>query len=360
MQAPTNGFFYVIDRVTGQLISADKIGKVTWAERVDLKTGRPVEAPNIRYENGPVTFWPSPWGLHNWQAMSFDPDNGLVYIPIMNMGATYSATPQDAKDAEASVLGQPNYQFPIGASFAAVKQDPEDGTGGLIAWDPVAKRRRWTVKYPTPWNGGTLVTAAKLVFWGTGDGWLHAYSAGDGQEVWKFYASNGIIAPPMTYMANGEQYIAVLVGYGGATPQFVDPGWRFGKHVPRVLAFKVNGTARLPPSPGPDLSLKPINDASLPIDAASAERGGRAFHHECFQCHGIAGEPKGSAAPDLRESAAAHSFDAFRAIVQGGALISGGMPQFDDRPDQEIQDLFMYIRQISRSAQSAPGSPAGL
>lgn len=282
--------------------------------------------------------------------MSFAPDTGLVYIPIMNMGATYSATEQDAKDAEGSVLGQPNYQFPLGASFSAVKKDAEDGTGGLIAWDPIAKRRRWTVKYPTPWNGGTLVTAAKLVFWGTGDGWLHAYDAANGHELWKYYASNGIIAPPMTYMANGQQYIAILVGYGGASPQFIDPGWRYGKHVPRVLAFKVNGNAQLPLSPGPDLSFKPVNDASLPIDMASAERGGIAFNHRCFQCHGVAGQPRGAAAPDLRESEAAHNLDTFRAIVTDGVLISGGMPQFDDRPDQEIQDLFMYIRRVSREA----------
>ncbi len=150
LQAPTNGFFYVLDRTTGQLISADKIGKVTWASRIDLATGRPVEASDIRYETGETTMWPSPFGTHNWQAMSFSPRTGLVYIPAMQLGVRYQLAGSGA------AFG--------GLSISPVKADRRDGTGSLLAWDPLARKARWSVPIPTMWNGGTLATAGGLVF----------------------------------------------------------------------------------------------------------------------------------------------------------------------------------------------------
>jgi len=143
MQSPTNGFFYVLDRISGKLISAEKIGKVTWAERIDLTTGRPVEAQNIRYEDGPVTLWPGPWGAHNWQPMSYSPKTGLVYIPYMQVGGRYSV------DKNAAIGG---------TIMEPVVADQEDGKGKLIAWDPVAQKARWSVPHASMWNGGTLAT----------------------------------------------------------------------------------------------------------------------------------------------------------------------------------------------------------
>ena len=293
MQAPTNGFYYVLDRSNGKLISAEKLGKVTWAERIDLTTGRPVEAPNIRYQDGPVSFWPSPWGLHNWQSMAFNPNLGLVFIPTMKMGATYKATPADAEMAEKLVVGSRSYWFPIGASFSADKMDPDDGTGGLLAWDPVTQTPRWKVELDSQWNGGTLATASGMVFQGTGDGWLTAYEGETGKRLWAFYANNGIIAPPITYTLDGQQYLTILAGYGGATPSMFDPGWRYRKHPSRVLSFKLGGTAKLPPTPGPDFSVTPIDDPEWEIDEAAAKRGQNYWDHTCMSCHGVAGRPAG-------------------------------------------------------------------
>ena len=351
MQAPTNGFFYVIDRVTGKLISAEKLGKVTWAERIDLATGRPVESPNIRYQQGPVSFWPSPFGVHNWQAMSFNPVSGLMFIPTMKLGATYSISESDAADAEKLVVGARRYWYPIGASFAIAKVDPDDATGALVAWDPVAQKARWRVKQPTPWNGGTLATASDLVFQGTADGWFHVYDGASGRELRKFQAGNGIIAPPVTYSVNGEQYVAVLAGYSHQISVAANPGWRYRKNLPRALAFKLGGRASMPSSPAPETSVYPVDDPSLPIDIESAKRGENAFNHACTVCHGGGGGvPVGMPGPDLRESVIAHNFAAFRMVVNEGARVSAGMPMFDERSDAELRDLFMYVRSISRLA----------
>lgn len=357
MQAPTGGFFYVIDRSNGKLISAEKLGKVTWADRIDLTTGRPVERPNIRYEKGPVTFWPSPWGVHNWQAMSFSPKTGLVYVPTMKVAATYNSTERDRQEAAGLVVGSKRYWFPIGASFAVAKVDPDDGTGALVAWDPIRQQAKWKIEQPYLWNGGTLVTASNLVFQGTADGWLYAFDAVNGQQRWKYNVGNGVIAPPITFAIDGTQYLTLLVGYGGATPpagRLFDPGWRFGKQPPRVLTFRLDANGKIPATPGPDYSVRPIVSAGRVLDEAAASRGENLWNHTCLLCHGVAGIGAGSIAPDLRESAAAHDLNALRTILKDGTLVAGGMPQFDDRTDEEINDLLMYIEKISRSVADSP------
>lgn len=362
MQAPTNGFFYVLDRDTGKLLSAEKLGKVTWASRIDLATGRPVENPGIRYENGPATFWPSPWGMHNWQAMAFSPVTALAYIPTMQLGSTYQATAQDIAEAPSMEIGSRRYWIPIGASIFVTMPDADDGKGFLLAWDPALQRARWKVTLPSMWNGGVLTTAGNLVFQGTGSGWLFAYDASSGRELWKFYAGNGIVAPPITYLDQGTQYITVLAGYGGATsggPRPFDPGWRYGKHSPRVLTFKLRGNATLAPSAAPDYSVKPVVNPKLDLNAESVARGEHLWNHTCSLCHGAAGAGAGTIAPDLRESPAAHDFATLRTILKEGTLAPGGMPQFDERTDEEIRDLQMYIEKVSRAAEPAADQTHG-
>jgi quinohemoprotein ethanol dehydrogenase len=354
MQAPSNGFFYLIDRETGKLISAEKLGKVTWADRIDLKTGRPVEKPNIRYEKGASTFWPSSWGLHSWHAMSYSPKTGLAYVPIMKLPGKFDSNDEERAEADKMVVGSKRYWFPMGGGVVgAPKIDPDDGTGELVAWDPLTQKAKWRVQHKGFWNGGTLVTEGNLVFQATSDGILHAYNAENGKEVWTYNLRNGAVAPPITYSIKGVQYITLLVGYGGATPpggKMMDPGWRYGKHTPRVLTFKLDGKAQLPETPGPSFEVNAIDDPKLPIDEASAKRGERIWGHTCQVCHGLAGVGAGPVAPDLRESAAAHDYDTLRSVLIDGALVQGGMPQYDDRTDQEVKDLHMYIRKISRDA----------
>lgn len=346
MQAAVNGFFYVIDRRDGKLLSAEKFGKATWADRIDLETGRPVETENARYTNGPVTLYPSQLGVHNWQAMSFNPDLGLVYIPTLQQPGKYWTTPEKAKEAKNFTIGAKHYEFALGSRFSLVKLDKDDGTGGLVAWDPVAQKARWKVKYATGWNGGTLATASGLVFQGTADGWIYGYDGRNGKQLWKFYAKNGIIAPPITYLAGGEQYITLLVGYGAAAPD--DPGWRFGKHLPRVLTFKLGGQAKVPDTPPPTFEVNAIDDPDFKIDEASAARGRELWLRNCSICH----VPGAATAnwPDLRESPMAHDYDMLLKIVKEGALSSQGMPKFDELTNAQIRDIYMAVKYYSRQA----------
>lgn len=356
MQAAINGFFYIIDRRSGKLISAEKFGKATWADRIDLKTGRPVEAANARYTKGPVTLYPSQLGVHNWQAMSFNPQLGLAFIPTLQQPGTFWTSPDKTAEAEKFTVGARHYEFALGSRFSLAKVDKDDGTGGLVAWDPVAQKARWTVKHKTGWNGGTMATASGLVFQGTADGWFHAYDATNGKELWQFNARNGILAPPITYLVDGEQYVTLLVGYGAAAPD--DPGWRFGIHMPRVLTFKLGGTAKLPATPPPSFTVKPIDDPAEKIDEASAARGMDVWLRNCSICH----TPGGANAnwPDLRESAMAHDYETLRQIVKEGALSSRGMPMFDELTDQQIRDISMAVKSLSRkAAQGDTSAPAG-
>jgi len=357
MQAAVNGFFYIIDRRDGKLLSAEKFGKATWADRIDLKTGRPVESANARYgSDKPVTIYPSQLGVHNWQAMSFNPALGLVYIPTMQLPGTYWTNAQKAEEAKGFVLGSKHYEFALGSRFSLAKLDKDDGTGGLVAWDPVAQKARWTVKHATGWNGGTLATASGLVFQGTADGLFHGYDGATGKELWKYDVRNGIIAPPITYLVDGEQYITLLVGYGAASPD--DPGWRFGKNLPRVVTFKLGGTAKLPPTAPPGFGVRPIYDPAVPIDEAAAERGKDVWVRNCSVCH----TPGGANAnyPDLRESAMAHDFPTLRTIVREGALAPLGMPQFDELTDDQVRDVYNAVLWYSRQAAQGKADKAGV
>jgi quinohemoprotein ethanol dehydrogenase len=357
MQAPTNGFFYVIDRESGKLLSAEKIGKVTWASRIDLTTGRPVETPGIRYLEGPATIWPSSFGAHNWQAMSFSSQTGLVYIPYMQLGARYSRSAAARKALEAGTS-----KFPVtsAVSFEFVKEDADDGKGALLAWDPVSNSLRWKVRYEQMWNGGTLATAGNLVFQGTATGEFLAYSADAGRELWSFDAKLGIIAPPISYRVRGRQYISVLVGWGGAKgavpyPSVFEPlGWKYGLQPRRLLTFALDGAASLPSTPAADFSLRASLPADASVDATAAARGALVYGSACVICHGIDAEA-GGLAPDLRESRSVADPAAFAAIVRGGSLTAQGMPKFDDLSAEDVSSIRQYIlsraREVSHAAQ---------
>jgi quinohemoprotein ethanol dehydrogenase len=349
MQSPTNGFFYVLDRETGELLSAEKTGKVTWADHIDMKTGRPVEAANIRYETGQSTFWPSPFGTHNWQSMAYSPKSGLVYIPYMQLGAVFTYTaPAAANSKRAGPLATVG-----GLSIAPVLADAEDGKGALLAWDPVAQKARWKIPLPYLWNGGTLATAGGLVFQGDALGQLSAYDAVEGRALWHFDAKLGIIASPMTYQVGGHQFVSILVGYGGATAtwsKIMYRGWKFGLQPRRLLTFSLDGRAALPLTPPPDTTVHAVDDPQLNLNEAQVSAGEALYAANCMMCHGGNLVSAGAPAPDLRESVAARDLGAIKVIVQGGSLAPLGMPRFDDFSDEKLQDLYMYIRAGAREA----------
>jgi quinohemoprotein ethanol dehydrogenase len=352
MQANKNGFFYVIDRAAGTLISADAFTKVTWAERVDGSTGRPVETPQARYEKeGPVVIWPAVAGGHNFQPMSFNPATGLAYIPTMKLAMRIG--PQSPEDREGLARDQ-RHDFPVlGVSAELTSVDPDDGSAGLLAWDPIARRKRWEVHYPhTFWNGGTLTTAGGLVFQGLGSGELVAYDATTGQPLWRFNCGLGIVGTPSTYELDGVQYVALLVGYGGSAGnggRLFDMGWRFGEQPRRLLVFALDRHATLPATAPPRFALRALDDPHLAIDASLATKGRELYHSTCTGCHGGELQGTGSIAPDLRESQVARQWISFKSVLQSG-LPSAGMPRYDDLTEEDMRALYMYVRAGAREA----------
>jgi len=346
MQAPTNGFFYVLDRVTGELLSAEKYEKVTWADRIDLTTGRPVEAPGVRMKPGEKTLiYPSPFGAHNWQATSMHPGTGLVYIPTIRLGAVYSRN-MDFRFRDNF------FTIPIVTEY--VNDSPDDGTGGLVAWDPVTQSARWRIQYDSLWNSGTLATAGNLVFQATALGRFNAYHAGTGERLWQFDAQRGVDAAPMSYAIDGRQFIALPVGWGGMASfglKAFQHGWRYKEDV-RMLAFALDGKATLPAPIGPRGRFNPVDLGEAVIDEAKAARGFELYHQaSCATCHGGHVVSTGAAGPDLRESAMLASYPAFRAVVAEGALLHKSMPVFDDLSETEVQAVFEYVRSEARKAE---------
>jgi quinohemoprotein ethanol dehydrogenase len=341
MQAPKNGFFYVLDRQSGQLLSAEKLGKVTWAKRIDLVTGRPVEAADARYESGDSIDWPSPLGAHSWQSMSFSSRSGLAYIPYMQVGVhLHKGKPLPGA-------------YSVGGVSMSVFTDDKDGNGALIAWDPVAQKARWRVQLPTLWNGGALSTAGDLVLQGSGDGYLSAYDANSGERLWQFNAGLGIIGAPMTYTVGGRQYVSILVGYGGATAvwsELMPHGWKFGAQPRRLLTFGLDGKAALPPTAPRGDALHAIDDATIDINPADVAAGEPIFNLACSMCHGLNLRSPGSPGPDLRESRIALSEQGVWSVVHDGALLERGMPQYTTLDRQQVRAIYAYIRAGARKA----------
>jgi quinohemoprotein ethanol dehydrogenase len=205
MQAPKNGFFYVLDRGTGEFISAAPYAMVTWATHIDPKTGRPVETPEARYGKKPARLSPSPVGAHHWPPMAYNPTTGLVYFP----GQETSSVFQNVETFEFK-SGQWNTGTRLGASAAKVEPVPmPEIRAFLVAWDPVAQKQRWRNDFRPA--GGVLSTAGNLIFVGDAGGKLYAFDPATGKALWEHEMLPGV-ATPVTYMVDGKQYVAVLAG----------------------------------------------------------------------------------------------------------------------------------------------------
>jgi quinohemoprotein ethanol dehydrogenase len=341
LHAPTNGFFYVLDRATGKLISTGKTTRINWAKGIDLKTGRPNEEPNIRYETGLTEIWPGTIGGHNWQAMSYSPRTGLVYIPVHQIGARFARSP--LSDDAFNVMG---------LFLEPIITGEGDGVGSLSAWDPVAQKARWIVQHEYLWNGGTLATAGGLVFQGTADGWFNAYNAADGKSLWRFNAGLGIISAPMSFSAGGKQYVSVLVGYGGTTAaygHFMDLGYKYGVQPRRLLTFVLAGKGQLAPVPARDMKVHAVDDPNLVLNEADVAAG-KTLSIQCAACHGIGLHATGTPGPDLRESAIAVDLANFRTLLKEGPLMERGMPRFETLTDEQIRQLHAYVRAKARES----------
>jgi len=347
MQAPKNGFFYVLDAKTGALISAGKYVPVDWAERVDLKTGRPVEAPTARYANGGISQQASsPLGGHNWQPMAFNPKEGLVYIPAMRNRGFYADAqgfkfiPGAWNTGLVRAQAGPNTPSPRPAT-------PPIATGELIAWDPVMGKARWRLALPTAWTSGVLATDGGLVFHAAGNVFT-AYDARDGRALWTYDAGANVIAPAMTYALDGEQYVALMVGVGGA-PMGGDQPRRLG----RLLVFKLGGAVTPPPLPAP-VTMPPLDLSAATPSKGDADRGAALYGEFCGACHRV-----GGLLPVLPRSPAILDGDGFEAIVLDGALKANGMAPFRRYFDKAgAEDIRAFLLWQARQPPPAP-KPGG-
>ena len=349
LHAPKNGFFYVINRQTGKLVSAEPFVKTTWASHIDLKTGRPVEVPGARYENGSARVSPTPAGAHNWHAMSYNPITKLAYIPSIHLSVKYTDAGIDPKTWQ-------SVPFQGGMGVNSTSYGPEPGKpypASLQAWDPVKQELAWAVPQDNYWNAGTLTTAGDLVFQGHANGHLMAYHARSGKTLWDQDLGLGISAPPITYKIDGRQYVTLLVGFGGSVAGLGGAGklgWSYGVHTRRVVAFSLTGKASLPPQPAPFFP-EPLDPKEFEINPNLQQVGGQ-LYGLCGYCHG-GGATAGGMAPDLRASPVPLVDALFKDVVRNGSRIDRGMPGFPNFTDQHLKALQHYIRGRARSTRPA-------
>ncbi len=331
LQAPKNGFFYVLDRETGRLLSARNFVPVNWATHVDLATGRPVETPEARFYDRPESTFelrPMNMGGHNWHPMAFDPGRGLAFIPTWDIALDYRP------DAD--------FRFDPGFSSTGVDMSAYAAREGgnvldrvrvaLVAWDPVRQREAWRVALRAPAPGGTLATAGGLVFEGDAGGTFHAFRSSDGAALWSFAAASPIVAAPVSFAVDGEQHVAVMSR-------------------DRLMVFRLGASAALP-APATPAPRPPPEPPAQTAGAQEIAAGRRVFNQRCLFCHGVDAVGIGTA-PDLRRSAAG-THAAWDAIVRDGARQALGMPGFGGLLRQdEIDSVHAYV--IERARELAGG-----
>jgi len=356
MQAPKNGFFYVIDRETGEYLSADKYAYVNWATGMD-STGRPIEAAGARYEDGQI-HWisPSSTGGHNWQPMSFNKKTGLMYIPALVTSGPYYHSPGHGFDQQGGAgsglggnvsLGNKLY---IPQVFDTNKDAPPPGvdSGKLIAYDPVKQEEVWSVPQPFRYNGGVMSTGTGLVFQGDAEGIFSARDASTGESLWSADLRSGILAPPITYLVDGEQYVTIVVGWGGSQGQS-------GKAVPvlhqgTIYTFKMGGNAE-PPAKLEGEAVQPFATAKTDAEPLNIGRGVNIYMEYCVGCHMHTGQGGGNI-PDLSRSSEG-VLNSYQKIVREGLLVEQGMPNLGEYlTEQDVEDVKAYVLYTAHSLSS--------
>ncbi len=355
MQAPKNGFFYVLDRETGQFLSAKPFVKTTWAEGIDPLTGRPIESSSAFAGMEPVLVSPDPTGAHSWYPMAYNPDTGLVYLPVRDETVFLHRPDPDwqPNDSHRNEGIDRRYDGPLLGEWLGAPPP----VGRLLAWNPVAQEAAWKIDFPVLESGGVLATAGNLVFQGRSDGVFAAYRATDGESLWEFDAGTGIMAAPVTFSIGDTQYVTVMAGWGGGMGLINPPG--LGPVKPgygRILTFALDADETFD---APDFGY---SEPPVPARASNAppeviREGQVLYDSHCFGCHGVmavAGPIK-----DLRY-ASAEVHDQFEAIVRGGAREPLGMPGFGDLlTSEQVQAVQAFVLfRAEQSAASATGDDA--
>jgi quinohemoprotein ethanol dehydrogenase len=351
MQESKNGFFYVLDATDGKLISADPFTTVTWASHVDLATGRPVENAEARFgrTGKPAIVQPGGQGAHSWHPYSFSRRTKLVYMPIVETSTAYAPDPNyKAREGSANTA--------MGRAPPTIYNDlhsdaPRQSRAFLVAWDPVARREVWRSENRGTIASGVLSTAGGLVFQGAQKGEFAAFRDSDGQKLWSTDPQTGVVAAPISYRVDGEQYIAQLAGYGSRD--------YYTGNRSRLLVYKLGGTAKLPPT-GEQPPARAFNPPAAFGDEALLAKGADAFQIHCVMCHETQFGNRGLF-PDLRVSPMINTADAFRTVVIDGALEGRGMVSFRSRLTREEAEAiraYLVRRAIDgKVAQSAAVAP---
>lgn len=338
MQAPKNGFFYVIDRSTGELISAEKYVFANWAESVDKTTGRPILTEFGDYRHQEKYVFPSAAGGHNWHPMSYSQNTGLVYVPAREAGWVHN----DAGDRWFE-WGTNNIESLIG------DQVIPKTAGYLKAWDPVEQKLAWQIELPNTWNSGVLSTAGGVVIHGSADGHFYAVNDHTGGVLLDIFVGTGMIAPPITYAVDGEQFIAIMAGWGGPAFNTLKGNEALldYSNAGRIMSFKLDGqTVALPtPVPARGQFFKP---PTVVASAEVVEQGRKDYVMHCGSCHGMYGSVP--MLPDLRRlSHAKHAI--FKNIVLEGILEENGMPNFSsDISSADVDGIQAYLVTLSQKA----------
>jgi quinohemoprotein ethanol dehydrogenase len=250
MQASKNGFFYVLDRITGQFISAQAYTQVNWAHGFD-EAGRPMVNPEAFYGKEPVTIFPTAGGGHNWSPMSWNPSTGLVYIPATYASWTFAAGDEVIPAPTGHTGLAPGFLAPKPNSLPMIGPEPLGNNRGVLeAWNPVTQKLVWRTPGGGGIGGGTVSTAGNLVFQVTNDGHMLAYSADKGEKLFDVQTGRFGMGPPITYQVDGKQYVA-LVGGTGRPAMVVGPNDAKVDSPPLLFVFELDGKAPMPAPAAP-------------------------------------------------------------------------------------------------------------
>ena len=337
LHAPKNGFFFVIDRTNGKLISAKNYVDVNWATGYD-KNGRPIETPEARAVDHPREVVPSPYGAHNWHPMAFNPQTGLAYLPAQNIPVNL----MDNKNwtFRGNTPGEPHGGLGWNlAMYANVERPTSKPFGRLLAWDPVKQQAAWQAEHVSPWNGGTLTTAGNLVFQGTADGRFLAFDATTGARLWEMPTGTGVVAGPVSYLVDGKQYVSVAVGWGGIYGVMNRATDREGPGT--VYTFALGGSAKAPDFVAYQMGalLKGVK-----YDPAHVKEGTLLYVSNCVFCHGVPGVDRGGNIKNLGYSStqAIESLDKF--VFKGPKTVVG-MPDFTGKlTPEQVEKIKAFIQ----------------
>ncbi len=349
MQAPKNGFFYVLDRKTGELLSAEKYTVANWASHIDIKTGRPVLTEQGWYKDEPKLVLPGIAGGHNWNPMSYNPKTGLVYIPEIVFPMIYKFDENYAFQklkfgtglVYESIFSPP---FPKESRKYFAGQSDTIEVNKLKAWDPINQQMKWEYLHEVPkGNGGILSTAGDLTFQGTNTGFLKIFEANSGELLKEIEVGTGIIAAPMSYKIDGEQYVAVMAGYGGNSLAWGPSDKRVAnlkyQNYGRLLAFKLGGGST--PLPPKFMATKTPAPPSFEIDKALVIKGEALFNGYCKDCHRAGSEIEYSQYPNLAKLLAP-THNLFKKIVLEGVFAQNGMDSFADVLNEDDVDAIQH------------------